>query len=369
MRVALFSDEFGKRARFGLSRHCWELIHALRAAAPEARFLPVSTSSRAADAAGIAGAESESIQRVPLSRRVFSALASSIRRPRLDPWIRGTELLHWMELGYTVPTKLPLVVTCHDVGPLSHPQFFSQAHPWLMRRAIDYAHRHAAAIICISRATADALCEAAGNDFDGRLRVIPLAVGAGILSAATQARVDREPVFVFAGSLNPRKNLERVLTAFEAVAARHAEARLQLVGGGGWDAERVQQRLSASRYANRIEHRGYVSDAELAQIYAQATALVYVSLMEGFGLPILEAMACGCPVITSNLSSMPEVAGDAACLVDPTDSGAIAAAMQRLLDDETWRDDLGRRGRARAAEFSWARTARSIMDVYESALA
>ena len=139
---------------------------------------------------------------------------------------------------------------------------------------------------------------------------------------------------------------------------------LVLVGGVGWDADETLQRLNASMLRPRIHLPGRVSDDELRGLYQRASAFVYVSLMEGFGLPILEAMTCGCPVITSNCSSMPEVAGDAALLVMPEDTGEIAAALRRVATEPALATALAAQGRARAAEFRWENSARQVADIY-----
>jgi len=171
------------------------------------------------------------------------------------------------------------------------------------------------------------------------------------------------PYFLWAGSLNPRKNLPRVVEAFEKITEAIPH-HLVLSGGLGWDSHEALRRIQNSPAHRRIHLLGHVGDDELRSLYQGATAFVYVSLMEGFGLPILEAMACGCPVITSNLSSMPEVAGDAAFLVDPLDTDDIGAAMHCLATDLTFAKHLSNRGRARAEEFHWEACAWAVAKVY-----
>jgi len=171
------------------------------------------------------------------------------------------------------------------------------------------------------------------------------------------------PYFLWSGSLNPRKNLIRVIEALEQVASEIPH-HLVLSGSLGWDLGETLRRIRSSPVAERIHLPGHVSDQALRGLYQGATAFVYVSLMEGFGLPILEAMASGCPVITSNISSMPEVAGDAAFLVNPLDTTEIANAMHCLATDFTFSKHLSSRGRARAEEFHWDACAGDVAEIY-----
>jgi glycosyltransferase involved in cell wall biosynthesis len=168
------------------------------------------------------------------------------------------------------------------------------------------------------------------------------------------------PYVLAVGTLEPRKNLERLIAAWGRLPPALQDSHtLALVGPRGWDDAPI---LSAARAAG-AQLLGGVTDDELRALYAGAAAFVYPSLYEGFGLPVLEAMAAGAPVITSNVSSLPEVAGDAALLVDPRDEAAIAEAIERVVTDPTLADDLRARGRPRAAAFSWARTARETLAV------
>jgi alpha-1,3-rhamnosyl/mannosyltransferase len=171
---------------------------------------------------------------------------------------------------------------------------------------------------------------------------------------------------LFLGTVEPRKNLVRLLEALEASAPDVGP--LVLAGGQGWHDAAIHAAIERLTRAGRVRPLGYVADDLRPALHAGARAFAYPSLYEGFGLPLLEAMACGTPVLTSNTSSLPEVVGDAALIVDPEDVSAIAAGLTRLWRDDDLRADLRARGLLRAREFSWDRTARLTLDVYRDAL-
>jgi glycosyltransferase involved in cell wall biosynthesis len=173
----------------------------------------------------------------------------------------------------------------------------------------------------------------------------------------------RGPFVLAVGVLQPRKNLPRLIRAFGRVA-REAPHALALVGKPGWAHEELKRAVAASGLGSRVKFTGYVPDADLPVLYNAAELFVYPSLYEGFGLPPLEAMACGTPVVTANVTSLPEVVGDAALAVDPTDELALADAIGRALTDEALRERLRTAGLAHAALFSWERTAALTLQVY-----
>lgn len=172
------------------------------------------------------------------------------------------------------------------------------------------------------------------------------------------------PFLLAAGSIERRKNLERTIAAFECVHSIHSDLRLVIAGGDGFDAGHIHQRAEESSARSAIEFTGYVDDHDLAQLYGTATALLYPSLYEGFGLPVIEGMACGCPVLTSDRGAMAEVAGDAAVRVDPEDSHAIAEGILRLVEESDLRADNVRRGIERASQFRWERCAAATVKAY-----
>lgn len=177
------------------------------------------------------------------------------------------------------------------------------------------------------------------------------------------------PFILFVSTLEPRKNVVRLIQAFNQLKTdRKIDHQLVLVGQKGWQFEPIFEAIAASPWRHHIRHLDYLSDGEVAYCYTQADVFAYPSLYEGFGLPVLEAMTLGCPVVTSNTSSLPEVAGSAALLVDPASVDGLADALWQVIDDRALRQTLIDQGHRQAAEFSWIRTAKTTLKAYRSLL-
>jgi glycosyltransferase involved in cell wall biosynthesis len=175
------------------------------------------------------------------------------------------------------------------------------------------------------------------------------------------------PYLLFVGTLEPRKNISGIIKAFEQVVEHGWEGTLVLVGRWGWRTGGMRRDLEASPARHRIVHLEHVSREQLPALYREAEALLFPSWLEGFGLPILEAMACGCPVITADRSAMPEVAGPAAIYVDPADPEAMAVTIVALLDDGHRLEELSAAGRERVQQFSWDRAAAATAQILRDA--
>jgi glycosyltransferase involved in cell wall biosynthesis len=262
------------------------------------------------------------------------------------------------------PGRLPpSVVTIHDLGY----RHFPDAHPWRQRHYLDWSTRWstqvAASVIAVSQATADDLQRAYAVDrrkidviYEATVPIAPETV------PSPPPRARRYALYV--GTLQPRKNLVRLAQAYAGLVRSHAvEWDLVLAGSRGWLGDEVLRAIDAVGLPDRIHRLGYVTDDELPALLYGAHFFCYVSLYEGFGLPVLEAQAAGVPVMTANNSSLPEVAGDAAILVDPTNVDAIAEAMLRLSSDEALRQRLIAAGHANVARFSWQKAARETLAV------
>ncbi|MCS4101403.1 glycosyltransferase involved in cell wall biosynthesis [Salinibacter ruber] len=304
----------------------------------------------------------------------MAGLWTFVGLPRIDHWVPDAQVIHSVELGYPVATQKPWVVTIHDLGPLTHPEYFSANRPWLQRKAFELASRRADAIIAVSQATANAIANESQVFVNDRVHVIPEGVSNFFFNTDTEMSEEStnknscsvtsgSPFFLWSGSMNPRKNLRRVITAFEKIGDSVPE-HLVLTGEIGWDSDQEKSLLQESPIASRIHTMGYVTDERLRELYSAATGFVYVSIMEGFGLPILEAMASGCPVITSNKPPMSDVAGSAALLVNPTSVEDIAKTMKSLSSQKTLRKNLSKSGINRASQFKWERSAKKVSELY-----
>jgi glycosyltransferase involved in cell wall biosynthesis len=266
------------------------------------------------------------------------------------------------------------VTTIHDVIPFIYPET-STTLDWLIYRFwLPLAVRRLDAIITVSTQSKEDIVRFLPVDED-KITVVPLAAGGAYrplagneVAAALQKYEISKPYILYVGSLESRKNLPRLLEAYAQLRRWSEQWTMVIVGARKWKYAPIfetVQRLGLEPY---VDFTGYVEEEDLPALYNGADLFVFPSLYEGFGLPVLEAMACGTPVVTSNTSSLPEVAGDAALLVDPYDVEEIAAAMRSILEDEALAADLRERGLVRAKEFSWKRTARETIAVYEKVL-
>jgi glycosyltransferase involved in cell wall biosynthesis len=307
----------------------------------------------------------------PLGRNTTIRLWQRYDFPPLEWWVRNISVVHSLELSYPVSTRNPWVVTIHDVGPLTHPHFFVGNKPEVMDFALNSAVTKADALLCVSQTTAGSLQEYVQRDLSDRIRVIPEGVSDFFFEegdASTQSEInallpENVPYFLFTGAASPRKNLSRMIQAFEVVAAEIPH-HLVMTGKLAWDFQHLVETLERSLYKDRIHRLGFQSEENLRALYQRADLFLYLSLMEGFGLTIIEAMASGCPVLTSNISSMPEIAGGAAALVDPYDVDAIAQGMKKIALDRQYADALRAEGRARAKQLSWRLCAQRTAQVY-----
>jgi glycosyltransferase involved in cell wall biosynthesis len=267
---------------------------------------------------------------------------------------------------------VPAVATIHDVGYLWNRSAYAPLAWVLLHLGTWHNARVARRIVADSQATARDLVAHFGVPPE-RIRVAYL--GGPSVPEAPPEPIDRSRFglpsryFLFVGTLQPRKNLGRVLRAFARLGGTDADSvGLALAGAAGLGSPDLRRQVDELGIAERVRWLGYVAEGDLPGLYAGATAFVFPSLYEGFGLPVVEAMAWGTPVITSSVSSLPEVAGDAAVLVDPYDVDGLARAMQRLLDDACLRDSLIAAGRQRARRFTWERCAEDVEAVFDEAM-
>lgn len=277
---------------------------------------------------------------------------------------------HVLPLGAPFVRGMRTVVTIHDLGYLRYPETHTTAHRLYLRLSTVWSARAASHLIAVSRATRDDLVRLA--------RVPPAKVTVvhhGLAerfqrSTANPARVqaivgEDRPYFLYVGTIQPRKNLARLIEAFAQFRADGLQPApfLVIAGKRGWLSDGIAERAAELGVADCVRFVGYVADEDLPALYRGALAFVFPSLYEGFGMPVLEAMACGAPVLTSTTSSLPEVAGNAALLVDPLDTRAIASGLARLARDAALRESLRIQGCRWVAHFTWDRCAEETLRV------
>ena len=320
------------------------------------------------------------VEALPVQRREFALERDALyaswtesRRPAPQTICGPLDVVHAPGAMLPPGGAAAVVATVHDLAPLRFPERYPRAARLTLKRGLRFAAREADRIITPSQFTADEVQELLGVERD-RLRIVPhgVAMSPPDRDRASKFLAERgitEPYVLWLGTQEERKNVLAVLDAFEQVSRSDPDVTLVVHGPQGWLGAEVADGIRRRRLQDRSQvSEGGLLREELAALYSRASVFVFPSIYEGFGLPVLEAMACGAPVITSDRSAMPESAGDAAVLVDPDDHDALGDALGALLADGDARADRARRGRERAADFTWEVSARRTWDVYEELL-
>jgi glycosyltransferase involved in cell wall biosynthesis len=294
----------------------------------------------------------------------------------IQPWVlrrEAIDLLHSPALVGPILGGRPFVVTVHDLSYHRYPEAFRTANRGYLTLFGQQSVRRARRVIAVSQSTKDDLVKHYGlsparvdvvyHGVDKAFRPLP---PAEVAAFGTRQGLP-ERFLLFVGTLEPRKNVARLVEAYARLPQTCPP--LVLVGGKGWFYEEILSRVEELGLASRVRLAGYVPAEDLPYWYNAAEVLVYPSLYEGFGLPPLEAMACGTPVISSTASSLPEVVGDAGLLVDPADVDGLTSAMERVLRDAGLREQMRTAGLHRAQRFNWQAAARQTVDSYRRALA
>jgi glycosyltransferase involved in cell wall biosynthesis len=292
----------------------------------------------------------------------------ALKRERAD-------LFHATNFAVPVRAGCPCVVTIHDLIYARAPGAFEPLYERYLRLTVPAAVRRARRVITDSAATRDDLLEFVGPE-PSRVTVVHLGVGDEYRVRQSQDELERARqrlrlpyrFVLHVGAIERRKKLETLLTAAAPLLGSSLIDEVVLAGEKGHGADDVHRAALALGIQSRVRYLGYVPQDQLPALYSLAQVLSLASVYEGFGMPVLEAMACGTPVVASNVSSLPEVAGDAALTVAPGDVAGLRQALERLLTDFRLRDEMRRRGLARVREFSWERTAAGHLEVYRQVL-
>jgi glycosyltransferase involved in cell wall biosynthesis len=312
------------------------------------------------------------VEELPAGIRTLYPQWAVRRGPALPPELAGMDLLHAPSIAGVPPAgeRQRLVVTVHDLAFLIHPETFPARWRLMYRAGLARAVRSADAVIAVSRHTAEDLFRRTKLD-PSRVHTVPLASSvppgdADIDQVLARHRLDR-PYILSVGTLEPRKNLVRLVRAYRRLVARGAPHTLVLAGAMGWRSKGLMAELMVEG-PGRVVLAGHVGPGDLDALYRGAAAFAYPSLYEGFGLPVLDALARGVPSVVSTSSSLPEVAGEAAIPVDPRSVAGITEALERVTTDVALAQRLREAGLARAARFTWEETARRTLEVYKSVL-
>lgn len=305
----------------------------------------------------------------------YGRLARRVMADRLTQQLQGMDVFHTSDVLNFAPPGVKTVTTIHDMTTRLFPEHHTAETIALQEEKFRFAREEADAIIAVSESTKRDAVRLLGLDparvqvvyegADPMFRPLPPEV-----VRAELARYGLEPggYLLHVGTVEPRKNLVRLVQAYGAVWEKRplSTPPLVLAGATGWFFREVFEEIERLGLKEQMKFIGRVADVDLPALYNGALFLAYPSLYEGFGLPALEAMACGTAVLTSNVSSLPEVVEDAAILVDPTEVESIANGLQTLLDNTTLREQLERAGHQQAAQFSWKKAARSTLAVYQN---
>jgi len=359
----------------GINGHIHNLLQRLSPASPDLRFTAFLSEQRFVAPPGL----NVHLVRWPTSRPLVRIVWEQLLLPQAVR-SRQVDLLHGLAYAVPLVSSCPMVVTIHDLTFYRFPKTLRPSRRLYLRAATRSAVRRAARVIAVSHQTKEELVHFLHVPPE-KVDVIHNGVGEAFRPALpdeiARFRKDRglpARFILFLGTLEPRKNIVSLLEAFarwrkeSGPGAGTEGVKLVVAGAKGWYFERIFALAEELGLAGELLFPGFLPEEELPWWYRAAECFVYPSLYEGFGLPVLEAMACGTPVITSSVSSLPEVAGNAAITVDPGDAGALADAIGRVLGDTALRADMLQAGLLQAKRFSWDRAARETAAVYRRAL-
>lgn len=377
----IFGSEALRHPLTGIGRYCYELLLILRRRPADLRLRYFSLGDWCGDPILELSRKNPAEDRQLKLRRTLSSsrLAVHVYQaliPRVSSWrLRREQSAIYHSPNFLVPPFPGSVVsTVHDLSHILYPDFHSPAHIDLFEIAFEKSLKRANHVITVSESVKRQFVEHYGwSSADVTV------IGHGVSScyhprsaldsnfALSRYDLSYRGYSLFVGTIEPRKNLNRLLSAYRDLDfATRAMIPLVIVGSWGWKSESTHRLIEQGTREGWLRYLNYVDQQDMPFLYAGALICVYPSLYEGFGLPILEAMASGTPVLTSSVSSMPEVANGAAHLVNPLDVDSMREGLQKCLEDSVWRSEATRRGLRRAAEFSWEKCANATVDLYKS---
>ena len=364
VRVAYSLEQCWHRVPGGTATSAIEIAKAMSVARPDVQLIGVAGNNKGEPASSYA--PPIKVQQLALHGAALYETSLRFRAPRVERATGEVDLLHCTSI-IPFASRAKMIATIHDLAFLKYPEFFSRRGNSVFRRSLKILLKHAEILLCSSQATLDD-CLEFGFSAD-RLCHVPLGVNAPVVApnpAQVLSRLGLSGEYLlFVGTLEPRKNLSRLVAALETLG--DSVPQLVVVGAAGWGDVQVESMTdnkskTSTQKSPRVKFLGFVESGDLGVVYSNAEAFCYPSLMEGFGLPILEAMSCGVPVVTSRGSSTQEVAGNAAMLVDPLDLSSIADGVVNALSQ---RNTLVELGYKRAAEMTWHQSALRTASIYD----
>jgi glycosyltransferase involved in cell wall biosynthesis len=374
LNAHLLSMQAGYR-RGGIHNYIQQLIRHLADVDPSQRYLVFAGRTHAGQQRQTDQARlSWQVSRWPTER----PLVRIIWEQAAQPWAvrrSGVHLLHCLAFVSPMLSPVPAVITVHDLSFLRYPERFRPANRLYLSTMTRLSCRRARRVIAVSQATADEIVRLLGVP-EAHIDVIPHGVEhdrfqpvPAVELHAFRKKWDLPERFIlYLGTLEPRKNILTLLEAYGLTRAFRDAVPLVIAGGKGWYYKEIFERVEKLGLIDAVRFPGFVPDAEIPLWYNAATVFVYPSIYEGFGLPLLEAMACGTPVIGSTASSIPEVVRGAGLLVAPDDVDQLSDSLDRVVQDRDLRADLSERGRARSDSFTWQATAAATVASYRRAL-
>ncbi len=361
----------------GIGRYVRELVRALAAQDPSTPYRLF-----------VAGATQKQLPPVPgpnfswrptrITPLWFARLWHRLQLPLpVEVFTGRVRLFHATD--FTLPPTLPgtrTLLTVHDLSFVRAPETTTPVLKAYLDAVVPRSVRRATHVLADSQATKDDLIALYGTPAD-KITVLvggvqpefrPVSDRATRAAVRERYHIPSNPYVFSVGTVQPRKNYARLIAALAALGSVYEDVHLVIAGGRGWLEGPIYQAVRDHGLNQRVHFIGFARDEDLPALYSDAVCLAYPSLYEGIGLPVLEAMACGTPVLTSTISSLPEVAGDAAVLVDPYDVEAIADGLRRLLDDTALRTELVARGFRQVAKFTWEGAATQLLAIYRQML-
>jgi glycosyltransferase involved in cell wall biosynthesis len=364
------------RSKTGVGVYAVNLLHHVTRLAPDSQFYILAQD----DDPEVDLSERSNVTMIKIPARLFRRMLLRVLfEQALLPLILKKyriEVLHSLHYSFPLlPSRAQKVVTLHDMTPFSMPQFHWSLKGRYYRTFIRQTVLHADKLIFVSHSTERDFVARFGKP-RGSTNVVHLGKSeafrpnfdpAELLQVREKYRLV-EPFVLYVGTIEPRKNLTRLVQAFALVQERHPGLQLVIAGMKGWMYDDLMETIQRLNLSSSVVFTGFIPEEDKPALIAAATVFAYPSLYEGFGIPVLEALACGTPTLTSNVSSLPEVAGDAAVSIEPTNTEDISSALERLLSDDALRTRLRDASLRQAAKFTWDKTAQGTLEAYAGAL-